>query len=157
MKDKITNILIIILSLIVVGYIGLLIFGYQGYAVKTASMHPDIPQGSLAIAKRLDADEVFENVEVNDDIVFRTSSGNILTHRVISVDKANNLIQTQGIIEGSSKDAPIQSQNVLGEISFSIPLVGYLVMLVQNVYFLIILAIAIVIAIIAKYLIKELK
>jgi len=157
MKDKITNILIIILSVIIVSYVGLLIFGYQGYAVKTASMHPDIPQGALAIAKKLDTNEVFENVSVGDDIVFRTSSGNVLTHRVISVDQENNVIQTQGIREDSSKDAPIQAQNVLGEVAFSIPLVGYLVMLVQNVYFLIILAVVIAVIVITKCLIKELK
>lgn len=157
MKSKISNILIILLSIIVISYIGLLIFGYQGYAVKTGSMHPDIPQGALAITKKLKADEVFDNISIDDDIVFRTSSGNILTHRVVKIDDASNLIQTQGIKDGASLDAPIKAQNVIGEVVFSIPLIGYIVILFQNIFFLIILIVIILIVIITKYLLKELR
>ena len=62
MKNKISNIIIIILSVVIVSYIGLLAFGYRVYAVKTASMHPDIKQGSIAIAKKLNANEVFDEL-----------------------------------------------------------------------------------------------
>lgn len=157
MKNKISNIIIIILSIVIVSYIGLLAFGYRVYAVKTSSMHPDIKQGSIAIAKKLNADEVFDELTIGSDIVFRTSSGNTLTHRVIMLDEANDRLQTQGIREGSTKDAEISSSNVLGKVSFSIPLIGYLVMLIQSTYFIILAICGIAIYVIVSLLIKQLK
>ena len=157
MKNKISNIIIIILSVVIVSYIGLLAFGYRVYAVKTASMHPDIKQGSIAIAKKLNANEVFDELTIGSDIVFRTSSGNTLTHRVIMLDEANDRLQTQGIREGSTKDAEISSSNVLGKVSFSIPLIGYLVMLIQSTYFIILAICGIAIYVIVSLLIKQLK
>ena len=157
MKNKISNIIIIILSIVIVSYIGLLAFGYRVYAVKTASMHPDIKQGSIAIAKKLNADEVFDELNIGSDIVFKTSSGNTLTHRVIMLDEANDRLQTQGIREGSTKDAEISSSNVLGKVSFSIPLIGYLVMLIQSTYFIILAICGIAIYVIVSLLIKQLK
>lgn len=157
MKNKISNIIIIILSIVIILYIGLLAFGYRVYAVKTASMHPDIKQGSIAIAKKLNANEVFDELTIGSDIVFRTSSGNTLTHRVIMLDEANDRLQTQGIREGSTKDAEISSSNVLGKVSFSIPLIGYLVMLIQSTYFIILAICGIAIYVIVSLLIKQLK
>lgn len=157
MKNKISNIVIIILSTIIVVYIGLMVFGYRIYAVKTASMHPDIKQGSIVIAKKLNADEVFDELNIGSDIVFRTSSGNTLTHRVIMLDEENDRLQTQGIREGSTKDAEISSSNVLGKVSFSIPLIGYLVMLIQSTYFIILAICGIAIYVIVSLLIKQLK
>lgn len=157
MKNKISNIILIILSVVIVSYIGLLAFGYRVYAVKTASMHPDIKQGSIAIAKKLNADEVFDELTIGSDIVFRTSSGNTLTHRVIMLDEENDRLQTQGIREGSTKDAEISSSNVLGKVSFSIPLIGYLVMLIQSTYFIILAICGIAIYVIVSLLIKQLR
>ena len=157
MKNKINNIIIIILSVIIISYIGLFVFGYRVYAVKTASMHPDIKQGSIVIAKKLSADEVFDNLTIGSDIVFRTSSNTTLTHRVIMLDETNDKLQTQGIREGSSKDAEISSSNVLGKVSFSIPLIGYLVMLIQSTYFIILAICGIAIYVIVSLLIKQLK
>lgn len=157
MKNKISNIVIIILSTIIVVYIGLMVFGYRIYAVKTASMHPDIKQGSIVIAKKLSVDEVFDELNIGSDIVFRTSSGNTLTHRVIMLDEENDRLQTQGIREGSTKDAVISSSNVLGKVSFSIPLIGYLVMLIQSTYFIILAICGIAIYVIVSLLIKQLK
>ena len=157
MKNKISNIIIIILSVIIISYIGLFVFGYRVYAVKTASMHPDIKQGSIVIAKKLSADEVFDELTVGSDIVFRTSSNTSLTHRVIMLDEVNDKLQTQGIREGSSKDAVISSSNVLGKVSFSIPLIGYLVMLIQSTYFIILAICGIAIYVIVSLLIKQLK
>ena len=157
MKNKISNIIIIILSVVIVSYIGLLVFGYRVYAVKTASMHPDIKQGSIAIAKKLNANEVFDELNIGSDIVFKTSSGNTLTHRVIMLDEENDRLQTQGIREGSTKDAEISSSNVLGKVSFSIPLIGYLVMLIQSTYFIILAICGIAIYVIVSLLIKQLK
>ena len=157
MKNKISNIIIIILSIVIISYIGLLAFGYRVYAVKTASMHPDIKQGSIAIAKKLNADEVFDELNIGSDIVFKTSSGNTLTHRVIMLDEENGLIQTQGIREGSTKDAVIGPTSVLGKVSFSIPIVGYLVMFIQSQYFLIFALCGIAMYVIIKLIIKQLK
>ena len=96
MKNKISNIVIIILSSIIVAYIGLMVFGYRIYAVKTSSMYPDIPKGSVAIAKKLSPDEVFKELELGNDIVYRTSSGSNLTHRVIMLDEIYETYATNG-------------------------------------------------------------
>ena len=120
-------------------------------------MHPDIKQGSIVIAKKLSADEIFDELTVGSDIVFRTSSNTTLTHRVIMLDEVNDKLQTQGIREGSSKDAVISSSNVLGKVSFSIPLIGYLVMLIQSTYFIILAICGIAIYVIVSLLIKQLK
>lgn len=157
MKNKISNIIIIILSVIIILYIGLFIFGYRIYAVKTASMHPDIYQGSIVIAKKLNSDEVFDEISLGSDIVFRTSSNTTVTHRVIMLDEANDKLQTQGIREGSSKDAVISSSNVLGKVSFSIPLIGYVVMLIQSQYFIYLALCCIAIYVVSTLLIKQLK
>lgn len=63
------------------------IFGVRPYVVVSGSMEPEMPVGSLALARAVPAAKV-----VPGDVVTvpRTSGGGVVTHRVVSVDTDEN-------------------------------------------------------------------
>ena len=157
-KKIIGNIITALLLILIVSQIVLLLLGFKLMVVKTGSMNPDIPQGSLIYIKNYNTkEEFYENIKIGDDITYKTSSGVVVTHRIISLDSDNNKITTQGIIENATVDAPISYENVLGKVRFSIPVIGYVVMFMQTWYFWVIFIYLIAIIMISKYLYKEIK
>ena len=152
-KNKVGNILFVVLLVILLAIMLLLITGHRLFYVKTSSMEPEIPKWSLVIDKTYKtSEEFYKNVKVNDDITFRTDSGNVVTHRIIYIDPQNDIIITQGIRENAAVDSSISFDNVLGAVQFSIPCLGFLVMIIQTWYFWIML----VCIVLCYYLIKAL-
>ena len=145
--------LFVVLLVILLAIVLLLITGHRLFYVKTSSMEPEIPKWSLVIDKTYKtSEEFYKNVKINDDITFRTDSGNVVTHRIICIDPQNDIITTQGIRENAAVDSSISFDNVLGVVQFSIPCLGFLVMIIQTWYFWIML----VCIVLCYYLIKAL-
>lgn len=160
MKKKLSLIGDIILYIIggfVLLNIILLICGVGIYAVETGSMEPTIHQGSLIYVDKYQENEVFEKVEIYDDITYKTSSGKILTHRVVDIDLDKNELTTQGIREGAAKDAAISPSQVIGEVKLAIPVIGYIIILLKNIYVDIIIILIIILSIVVSSIIKETK
>lgn len=157
-KKIVSNILFIVLTILLVVILGLLLTGHKLFYVKTSSMEPDIKQWSLVIDKTYKTkEEFYNNVNLNDDITFRTNNGNIVTHRIIYLDYENDVITTQGIKGNASIDSSISYDNVLGVVVFSIPYIGFLVMMLQTWYFWVMFSCIIAVIIILKSLMKQIK
>ena len=155
---KLNNILTLVLIVIIAVILLLLFTKHKMFYVKTNSMDPDIPQWSLVVDKTYQTKkEFYANVNVGSDITFITESGNTLTHRIVFIDSENDIIQTQGIKGNAALDKEISFKQVLGVVSFSIPLLGYVVMLCQIWYFWVMLICVCLCVIIIKTIIKESK
>ena len=90
-------------------------------AVQTGSMEPDIPVGSLVVVVPTPAEEI----QVGDDVTYVTQSGQVVTHRVLEIDRENNTFVTYGVANGAdSRDPELQYDNILGVAKFHIPWIG---------------------------------
>lgn len=81
------------------------IFGFQLYLIKSGSMEPTFPVGTIILTRRpKDASKL----EKGDIVTFKDGSGAIVTHRIIKVVKG-----TDGIIRYETKgDNPISSPDL---------------------------------------------
>ena len=118
--------------------IGVRLFGVQVYSVISGSMEPEYPVGSLIYVKEVKPSEV----QVGDVITFVLSNKTPATHRVIGIDKDNQLFNTQGDAnyqindETGEKvymeDPPVHFNNLLGKPVFKIPVLGYIAYYIQH-------------------------
>lgn len=103
------------------------IFGYQLKTVLSGSMEPGIKTGSI-IAVKPGGD--MNRFKKGDVITFKMDEKNIVTHRIIEVNKSGNqvLYRTKGDNNETADMDPVLSQNVIAEYSgFTIPYLGYFV------------------------------
>lgn len=102
---------------------------YNAYVVLTGSMIPEIYPMDVVITKKKTAEEL----EVGDIITFLSSdprmSGIIVTHRIKNkyYDSASGkyTFQTQGDNNNTPDFTLAQDYNVVGEVIFKIPKIGY--------------------------------
>jgi len=107
------------------------IAGYQLYIVMSGSMSPTINTGSLVVVKPVGAEEI----RPKDIITFRSDieSEHITTHRVIEIDKDVELyFITQGDANEVEDPLPVNSNQLVGKVVFSIPYVGYAIYFVRS-------------------------
>ncbi len=99
------------------------IFGYQLYRVESGSMSPTLDIGSVILTK--EPEDVYA-LEVGDVVTFKTTSGSIVTHRIIEVitDEMGNIeYRTKGDNPNNSADIDLlDPENVLAIFVFRIPL-----------------------------------
>ena len=105
------------------------LFGYQMFVVKSGSMEPKIHTGSVVVDNKTD------NYKKGDIITFKVSgSKDTVTHRIIAVKTENN--QTSYQVKGDANDTadpdPVLKDNVVGEVRFSIPFLGYLIAFIRT-------------------------
>ena len=67
------------------------IFGMQAYVVETNSMEPELKKGDILIVRKVDP----AKLEAGQIITF-TSRGELITHRISSIDKKLERISTKG-------------------------------------------------------------
>ena len=92
-KSIFNNIIYIALFVILLIILILLLTGHKLYYVKTSSMDPEIPQWSLICDKVYkDKSDFYNDITIGSDITFRTNNGTVVTHRIIFIDKENDLI-----------------------------------------------------------------
>ncbi len=99
-------------------------------AVQTGSMEPEIPVGSLVVVVPTAAEEI----QVGDDVTYVTQGGQVVTHRVFSIDRENNTFITYGVANGvDNKDPELQYENIIGVAVFHIPVIGEAVIYLNTV------------------------
>ena len=114
MTKKICNVLsmVVFLGLLVIA--GFLfvpkMLGYDEYAVLSGSMEPGIPVGAIVYDKNFTGSE----------------AGTLVTHRIISVDKEEQTVVTQGDANNIADAAPVAWQQIIGVYAFHIPYLGYI-------------------------------
>lgn len=132
MLNKVCNILMVIVLTVLIIIAGLLlvpkIVGYETFAVISGSMEPKIPVGAIVYTKETS----FENLNINDVISFDTNNGSRVTHRIIEVDTDNQQFITQGDANNVKDADPVAYQQVIGKVTLTIPLLGYLSMYIRT-------------------------
>ena len=116
------------------------LFGYRYYYIKTASMEPVLPVGSVVITKSVPSEEI----QVGDDITVYVgdgSSDSYLTHRVVELttDQAGELaFLTKGVNNKSNDPAPFNQKLVVGKVVVCIPKLGVIMTFVRSQLWLVI-------------------
>ncbi|MDD4212270.1 MAG: signal peptidase I [Bacilli bacterium] len=144
-------ILLAIVSIFLILTLGARLFGVQYYVVRTSSMHPSVPKFSLVYIKELNPADVLDEIQVGDIISIDTGGTLPLMHRIIEID--GSTITTKGD-HNDTADDPINSEQIIGIMIFSIPVLGFLFM---SVYPWIIITLLIILYYGIRYVIKELK
>jgi signal peptidase I len=92
--------------------------GYMPSTVETGSMEPNVPQGSLCF---MDTDVSFADISEGDVIAYRDPSM-VIVHRVRR--KMDSELIMRGDANPVDDPAPVKPEQVLGRITFHVPLLG---------------------------------
>ncbi len=104
--------------------------GYETYYIQTGSMSPVIPEGSLVFVKKIE----FADVKTGDIMTFHNDDETeFFTHRVIEIDKNNQMFTTKGDANKEEDPSPTSYYFAKGRVDFSIPLVGYIAEFLNSV------------------------
>ena len=136
--EIITTFVVVLVVMFAVILIGARLLGIQAYSVISGSMEPEYPVGSLIFVKGVKPSEV----QVGDVITFALSNKTPATHRVIAIDKDNQLFYTQGDANYQTdemtgekvymKDPPVNFNYLIGKPVFKIPVLGYIAYYIQH-------------------------
>ena len=93
--------------------------------VQSGSMEPAISTGSVVFVKDVPA----ERIEEGDVITYRDDGGNLVTHRVAEKHVAGESLRfvTKGDANENPDPEPVYRSDLVGVVTFSIPLIGYVV------------------------------
>lgn len=105
-------------------------FGLRLYCIRTGSMHPAYPVGSL-VAVVPDRSGAYR---VNDVITFQLENGLTVTHRVIETDPKEKTLRTKGDSNSVEDSYTIPSEQVVGRVVFSVPYAGYPLLLMETFF-----------------------
>ncbi len=97
----------------------------DAFVVRSDSMSPAIPAGSVVFVEDVSPAEI----QVGDVITFEPGGGeNRVTHRVIDVrEDGSRQFQTKGDANDDPDPSLVSSEEVVGEVSFHLPLIGYVI------------------------------
>lgn len=108
------------------------LFGYKMFIVKSNSMIPKFQVNDLVITKKVDT----EDLEVGDIITFYFKNGEVVTHQIVEetvIDDEQAFI-TKGTNVNQNDEEPVLSSNIIGQYSFSLPKVGYIINFLKTIY-----------------------
>ena len=131
--NSVTTIILVIVVILALLLAGARLVGLQVYTVLSGSMEPNYHVGSVIYVKEVDP----ATLKVGDPISFLISEKTVATHRIIEVlpDESDpNVIRfrTKGDNNDIEDTNPVHSNNVLGKVVGTIPLLGYVSNFVQN-------------------------
>lgn len=103
--------------------------GAKGYSVASNSMSPEFNKGDVVFVK----ETPFEDLKKGDIVTveFKTGDGTY-THRIVSIDYVKKEIRTAGDNTGVIDTESADSQQIKGKVWFSVPVLGYLSLLLTN-------------------------
>ncbi len=91
----------------------------HGFVILSGSMEPAISTGDVVIV------DGSRSVGVGDVITFEDDANIPTTHRVVAI--ANGAYVTQGDANEEPDDQPVDPDRVLGEVTVTIPYIGYII------------------------------
>ncbi|MDB8804730.1 signal peptidase I [Romboutsia sp. 1001216sp1] len=101
------------------------LIGFRTYTVLSGSMEPEFYPGDLVVT--INKNKV--DIEKEDIITF-VDNGEIVTHRVMEI--TNEGYKTKGDNNDVYDPDIIKKDNVIGEVKFSIPKMGYVAQFLSN-------------------------
>lgn len=104
--------------------------------VQSGSMEPTIPTGSVVFVDNVAPSQVDERVAEGDVITYADDGRNLITHRVVEKHTAETSVRftTKGDANENVDPEPVYRQDVVGEVMFSVPLVGYVIAFAHTGY-----------------------
>ena len=117
-----TSVLVVLFILLAILLVGVRIVGLTPLSVLSGSMEPTYRTGSLIYVKDISATDI----KAGDPITFYLNDRVVATHRVIKVDKVNQLFYTKGDANKVADVSPVKFENLIGTPVFTIPQLGYL-------------------------------
>ena len=128
-----STVLVILVVLLALLLAGARLFGLQVYTILSGSMEPNYHVGSVIYVKKVAP----QDLKVGDAISFMLSESTVATHRIIEIlpdeDDPNVIrFRTKGDNNDIEDTNPVHSNNVLGKVVGTIPLLGYVSDFVQN-------------------------
>ena len=134
---KIIDIISTVIMVVVITFafllVGIRIFGLTPYTVLSGSMEPNYHVGSLIYVKQVDP----ADLKVYDPITYVIEGDTVVTHRIIEVlydenDPTAISFRTKGDNNNDPDGDPVSAKNILGMPVFTIPLLGYVAVFIQN-------------------------
>lgn len=106
------------------------ICGAKGYSVASNSMKPKLNKGDVVFVK----ETPFEELKTGDIVTvsFKVNDGTTYTHRIVSIDYDKKEIYTAGDATGLTDRESATADQIKGKVWFSIPLLGYLSLLLTD-------------------------
>ncbi len=105
--------------------------GFRIFCIQTGSMEPNYPVGAMIFVKPFE----FDALSVGDVITFYSDADKktvVVTHRVVSIDKDTQEIETKGDNNDTADFSPTLYSDVIGRVEYMIPYAGYPVLFVQT-------------------------
>ncbi len=96
------------------------LFGYDVYRVISPSMEPEIPLGSVVYVKAADPLDI-----KTDDVIVYRSMDDTVTHRVVENRPVEGEFITKGDVN-AAVDAPVSYDQLVGRVTYHIPIYGEL-------------------------------
>lgn len=121
------------------------------YAVATASMEPEIAEGSMVFVRPS------EEYLKGDVITAKLKSGGTFTHRIYFVDEENNQVYTMGDNNSAPDPLPTAYSDIIGKVIFTVPLLGNLSLKFNSLYITIGLAGVMVALMLVRFLVFRFK
>ena len=116
--------LLAVTVVVVGGAVTMWVQGYRVYAVKTGSMAPTYPTGSLVLAAPVD-----EVPDIGAVITFRTQGG-LVTHRVEGTGRDG--VYTQGDANPAPDAWTVKPSNIVGEVTRGFAGAGFVLVFFQQ-------------------------
>lgn len=115
------------------------VFGYTPVVIQSASMEPSIKTGSIVYCHKVDT---FDELKIDDVITFQEhDEGSMVTHRIKELHSEEKTIRTKGDKNDNFDKQILNFNNIKGRVeSFTIPIVGYCLAYMQNLYVIAIMA-----------------
>jgi signal peptidase len=122
-------IVMLILTMLIIAF-GAGFFSMAPVVILTGSMEPSIKPGDLTIIRKCSIDEI----KVGDVIEYQLEDFNVV-HRVIGIYRyyEETLLITKGDANKSADPKPVQSDQILGKLEYTIPYLGYPAYLLKNI------------------------
>jgi signal peptidase I len=108
-------------------------FGATPYVILTGSMQPEMPPGTLVVAKPVDP----EDLGTGAVVTYQLTSGDptVVTHRVTSLGMSStgeHRFTTQGDANNAADASPVRPVQIMGERWYYVPYLGYVTNIVSG-------------------------
>ena len=99
-------------------------------------MEPTIPTGAIVFVDNIAPSQVDERVTEGEVITFTDDGRNLVTHRMVEKHTAETSVRftTKGDANENVDPEPVYRPNIVGEVMFSVPFVGYIVAFANTGY-----------------------
>lgn len=105
-------------------------FGVRFFTVRTGSMHPAYPIGSVIVVCPAE----FSELKKDDVITFYAGNSTAVTHRIYQIDKVNKTVSTKGDNNNIEDNNIVTEDKILGKVVFSVQYLGYVSIFADTVF-----------------------